>query len=139
MSNLHHLYNAALLAGLTVVQRNRHNWAPGYVPPGRDAAVAQTSINLQLRNPYRWPVQIQARASETQLDFTILGRDAGPMAEVGGAARTSLEPVEIVKVDEHLPHGTRRIINRGRPGVRVAICVPSSMARAPPARTGVTG
>ncbi len=56
------LYNAALLAGLTVVQRNRHNWAPKYVPPGRDAAVAQTDIDLQLRNPYPWPVTIHAQS-----------------------------------------------------------------------------
>ena len=34
------LYNAALLAGLSVVERHPHTIAPKYVPPGRDAAVA---------------------------------------------------------------------------------------------------
>ena len=32
------LYNAALLAGLEIVERHRHAWPPKYIAPGRDAA-----------------------------------------------------------------------------------------------------
>ncbi|MHB8635689.1 MAG: VanW family protein [Fimbriimonadaceae bacterium] len=52
------LYNAALLAGMKIVERNRHRFAPGYVGPGRDAAVAYSSIDLRFANPYGFPVRI---------------------------------------------------------------------------------
>jgi len=115
------LYNAALLAGLSVVQRHRHNWGPGYVPPGRDAAVAQTTIDLQLRNPYPWPVELHTRTSETQLGFTVLGRQPGPITDVAGVTQSTTAPLEIRKTDAQLPHGARRVINHGRSGVRVSI------------------
>jgi vancomycin resistance protein YoaR len=47
------LYNAALLAGLEVLERHPHTIAPSYIAPGRDAAVAQGIADLKLRNPYR--------------------------------------------------------------------------------------
>jgi len=67
------LYNAALLAGLPVLERHCHAFAPHYVPPGRDAAVAQYDIDLQFKNPYPWPIRIQADASETRLNIRIFG------------------------------------------------------------------
>jgi len=115
------LYNAALLAGLSIIERNRHTWAPGYVPPGRDAAVAQGNVDLQLRNPYRWPVRIRARVSEAQIGFSILGPSAGPIAGVSNVIQGNTEPREIVQTDAHLPHGARRLLNRGHPGVRAAV------------------
>lgn len=115
------LYNAALLAGLDVVQRHRHNWGPGYAPPGRDAAVAQTSIDLQLHNPYPWPVQLSAQTSETQIGFTIRGNLSGPVADVTGVTQATTEPLEVLNTDAHLPHGARRVINHGHPGARVSI------------------
>ena len=57
------LYNAALLAGMNIVERNHHRFAPGYVEPGRDAAVAFPSIDLRFANPYRFPLRIATRVS----------------------------------------------------------------------------
>jgi vancomycin resistance protein YoaR len=57
------LYNAALLAGMTIIERNHHRFAPGYVAPGRDAAVAYSSIDLRFSNPYPFPVRIATRVS----------------------------------------------------------------------------
>lgn len=68
------LYNAALLAGLGVVERHRHVFAPHYVSPGRDAAVAYPNIDLRLRNPHPFPVRITARASGDRLDVRLWGR-----------------------------------------------------------------
>lgn len=94
------LYNAALLAGLEVVQRHRHDWAPQYVSPGRDAAVAQMDIDLQLRNPYSWPVEICTDKTDNQrLAVQILGRSRGPMAEITGELQASTLPNEVLKVD----------------------------------------
>lgn len=115
------LYNAALLAGLEIAERNRHTWAPKYAPPGLDAAVAQSGIDLRLRNPYPWPVRIRARIDHRSLGFTIVGRAAGPMASVAGETRATVAPTEVVRSTHALPSGGRRLATHGRPGVRVAV------------------
>ncbi|MHB9133678.1 MAG: VanW family protein [Armatimonadota bacterium] len=115
------LYNAALIAGLQVVERHRHSWAPHYVPPGRDAAVAQRTVDLRLRNPYPTPVRLRVIADDSRIGFEIIGRQSGPVAEVQSAVLSSLPPGDIIKIDNRLPAGQRRIINHGQPGVRVSV------------------
>jgi vancomycin resistance protein YoaR len=115
------LYNAALVAGLEVVERHRHTWAPTYVPPGRDAAVAQFNIDLRIRNPYAWPVRIETIIGDESLGFRVLGADAGPMATIECEPTATVEPVEVVRVDTNLDAGERRQLTRGRPGARVAV------------------
>lgn len=116
------LYNAALLAGLTVVERHRHAWAPTYITPGRDAAVAQTSIDLRLRNPYRQPVKIRTQIiGQSIISISIIGRQRGPQAQVTAKLQARTEPIEIVRIDEKLPPGQRKVLTRGRPGTRVAV------------------
>jgi len=115
------LYNAALIAGLEIVERHRHLWVPSYVPPGRDAAVAQFDIDLRLRNPYPWPVHIEARRGGNKLGFVVVGRARGPMARVATETRDILSPQQLLHPDDHLPIGERHILNPGRPGCRVSV------------------
>jgi vancomycin resistance protein YoaR len=115
------LYNAALLAGLQVLERHRHTWAPKYVPPGRDAAVAQYDIDLRLRNPYPWPVRVVSVSSEGSIGFRIIGRERGPMAQLTGETTALTPPITVTKFDARLSHGRRRVLTRGRPGFRVAV------------------
>lgn len=67
------LYNAVLLAGLPVAERHPHVFAPSYVAPGRDAAVAQYDIDLRFHNPHPWPIRIQARIVGERLDVRLMG------------------------------------------------------------------
>lgn len=115
------LYNAALIAGLEIVERHRHSWVPSYVAPGRDAAVAQYKIDLRLRNPYPWPVELRVDLRGEQLGIRVLGRQKGPMARVEGAARAGIAPAEVIKSDPALHPGQRRVITHGKPGVRATI------------------
>ena len=69
------LYNAALLAGLPVVERHSHVFAPHYVPPGRDAAVAQMTVDLRFRNPYPWPIRIRCSTGGDRLDIRLYGAE----------------------------------------------------------------
>ena len=115
------LYNAALIAGLDVLERHRHTSAPLYVPPGRDAAVAQYTIDLRLRNPYPWPVRIRAPASDQTLAFKIVGPEGGPMAIVEAQPVGTVEPTEVARADADLRPEQRRVTTRGRPGVRVSV------------------
>ena len=115
------LYNAALLAGLEIAERHRHTWAPRYIAVGRDAAVAQYDIDLRLRNPYPWPVTIEASVSADSLAFTVLGRRRGPMAAAEVHVRAVLPSRQVVQLDDQIPAGERHILTRGRPGYRVLV------------------
>jgi vancomycin resistance protein VanW len=65
------LYNSALLAGMEILERHPHRFCPSYIPPGRDAAVAYTSVDLRFRNPYSFPVRVHAmiEADLIRVDF----------------------------------------------------------------------
>ena len=115
------LYNAALLAGLEIVERERHSWAPRYVPPGLDAAVAVSSADLRVRNPYPWPVRLHALLDGEGLGFEIRGGLARPVAAVQGVLEEALPPEQVVQPDSALPRGGRHPAVRGRPGARVSV------------------
>lgn len=113
------LYNAALLAGLDIVERRRHRFAPGYVPPGRDAAVAYDTIDLKFKNPYSVPIRIDGKIDRDHVTFRILGAvklDSRP--EVVQVVRQVREPlvVELRAMGE-----SGRIRNSGKQGYSVTV------------------
>lgn len=61
------IYNAALEAGLEVVERHPHSRVVGYVPPGRDATVSFWRRDLKLRNPHRAPLLLKVRVEGERL------------------------------------------------------------------------
>jgi vancomycin resistance protein VanW len=69
------LYNAALLAALPIVERHPHVFAPRYIAPGQDAAVAYPSIDLRFLNPFPWPLRIRARVYGDRLEVRLFGRE----------------------------------------------------------------
>lgn len=72
------LYNAALLAGMEVSERSPHHFAPTYVEPGRDAAVAFPNIDLVFTNPYDVPVVIHAKVDSNAIRTWITGQVTKP-------------------------------------------------------------
>jgi vancomycin resistance protein YoaR len=93
------LYNAALLAGLPIVERHPHVFAPRYVPPGRDAAVAYPGIDLRFRNPHPWPLRVRVSVEGERLNVRLmmLGADG---------QKPSVAPVRI----------TTHVLSRREPG-----------------------
>ncbi|NLN06602.1 MAG: hypothetical protein GX167_03175 [Firmicutes bacterium] len=55
------VYNAALLAGMEIVERHPHSIRVGYVPPGRDATVTDF-IDFKFRNSTEKFIQIRSGA-----------------------------------------------------------------------------
>jgi vancomycin resistance protein YoaR len=113
------LYNAALLAGMQIVERNRHRFQPSYVPPGRDAAVAFSNIDLRFRNPYSYPVRIEGRVEGARLLISIVGSQKPKQGvEVVSMVRELQSPQTFrVGADE----GRRRIRNSGKTGFEVSV------------------
>lgn len=112
------LYNAALLAGLQIVQRHPHNWAPSYSPVGQDAAVAQTEIDLVVQNPYSYPVRIHSYQQRDGLVMQVLGKDQGPMATMSSHVQAWSQPNTVMRTSHFIPAGSRRVVNKGMPGLR---------------------
>ncbi len=110
------LYNAALLAGMDVTERHRHRFAPSYVAPGRDSAVAFNTIDLKFTNPYDFDVTFRGRVVHDRLEFVFVGAKPLP------------EPIRVQSkiVSAELPRPVRmgegervRIRNSGKAGFEV--------------------
>lgn len=76
------LYNAALLAGLPILERHPHVFAPHYVVPGRDAAVAQYTVDLRFQNPYPWPIRIDAWVRGDRIEVRLVGPERPDVSTV---------------------------------------------------------
>ena len=100
------LYNAALLAGLPVLERHPHVFVPHYIVPGRDAAVAFPGIDLRFRNPNAYPIHIHALARGDRLEVSLTG--AKPPAQKVGIK------TEMLSVSE--PLRLTRVVNRSGSG-----------------------
>jgi len=98
------LYNAALLAGLTILERTHHRFCPSYVAPGRDAAVAYPSIDLKLGNPYKFPIRIHAFVDRDRLRVDLVASNPLP------------EAVTVTSRVEHESHPTTFFLNSGGHG-----------------------
>jgi len=107
------LYNAALLAGLEVKERHPHRFAPSYVPPGRDAAVAFSGVDLRLFNPYDTALTIEAKFEGERLTVAFISSEPLPKWAIQTDVQKFLPPREL-QVDSG---GKRtRVMNKGKPG-----------------------
>lgn len=112
------LYNAALLAGLEIVERHPHTLAPSYIGVGRDAAVAQGIADLKLRNPYPFPCRVVFKVTESRLVCTIYA--LAPAETVRRTVpRCTLTPEIIAATPAPMAKGFRA--QSGRASVRVRL------------------
>ncbi len=93
------LYNAALLANMTVVERHPHAVAVTYIPLGQDATVNYPNLDLKLRNDTQGYIYIRTKAEKGKLTVSIYGKDTG--------TKVRLER----KIEKEIPYETIREIN----------------------------
>ncbi len=113
------LYNAALLSGLTIVERSPHSMAVGYVDPARDAAIAGSYKDLKLRNDYAYPVMIEALTEDGMLYFRIhtSEEDIGNTIELESVVLEEIAPgPPIVTIDEILPPDSYMVTQKAHTG-----------------------
>ncbi len=67
------LYNAALLAGMEIVERDCHSMPSSYCPIGLDATVDYGNIDFRFRNPLDTPVYISAWMEGVDLYVSFYG------------------------------------------------------------------
>jgi len=66
------LYNAAMAAGLEIVERHPHSKEVHYVEKGKDAATSYGSVDLKFKNNFTYPVTINTYISEDTFTAEIL-------------------------------------------------------------------
>lgn len=113
------LYNAALLAGMQIVERNRHRFAPSYVEPGRDAAVAFNTIDLKFRNPYDFPVRIGSTDKNGRVDVQILAPRPLPASPVVMSKIVQVHDPAVFLIGDRQDYG--RLRNSGKAGFEVNV------------------
>ncbi len=92
------LYNAALLAGLPVVERHPHVFVPHYIAPGRDAAVAFPGIDLRFRNSTGAPLRIRAHVRGDRLQVSLVGAGRAPRVSVQTDLLSVSRPQRLTRV-----------------------------------------
>ncbi|MDR3691639.1 MAG: VanW family protein [Fimbriimonas sp.] len=113
------LYNAALLAGMTIVERHRHRFAPGYISPGRDAAVAFSNIDLRFRNPYSFPVRIEG---SQEGDILVIRLVAAESLKTKPQVLTELRQEQDFQTYQiGARSGREHVRNTGKEGCEVAV------------------
>ena len=66
------IYNAALDAGLEIIERNEHQQEVQYAPKGKDAMVNYGTADLKIKNNESYPIKILTNLSENSVDVSIL-------------------------------------------------------------------
>ena len=100
------IYNAALEAGMEIVERHPHSRAVGYVPPGRDATITTWRKDLKLRNPHRLPLLLRIRVAEGRLTAGFWSVTAKPFRVLISSDIIPLEPETVFSTTGRPPHGT---------------------------------
>lgn len=116
------LYNAVLLADLSIEERTPHYRPPGYVPIGQDATVADNLLDFKFKNTLAQNIYIISEVFGNQLVVNIYGKrmEDPPEIYVVSADRRVLEPTTLIKQDPSLDIGKEIVEVEGQKGFIVS-------------------
>ena len=117
------LYNAALLADFSIVERSAHYEPPAYVPLGQDATVADGQIDLKLKNVRPHSVFIRGMVEDGRMEVRIYGKQdtAAPTVRIESSERTVRVSQTLIKQDPTLPLGQEVVESQGSNGFDVTV------------------
>ena len=115
------VYNAALLAGLPIIERHQHTFRVSYAPASRDATIYWGSKDLKFRNNTSGPIYVrtflkserfhvelygvQPVTSEVEISSHVLSRKGGTRSEAFRIIKTSAgATTEKLSSDYYRPH-----------------------------------
>lgn len=114
------VYNAALLAGMEIVERDCHSSPSTYCPIGLDATVDYGNIDFRFRNPHKTPVYIVSWMDGVTLHVSFFGctQPDWDRIEVGSEQTGYENPLTSVgfKEDSNLAKGQYRRVSSGNSG-----------------------
>ena len=116
------LYNAALKAGLTIVERHNHGLPVAYLPPGLDATVAYDYLDLKFKNNLQTNLLIHSNIADNRLNVFLFG-DPKEVQEIKIITRNqkSIPPPVHFRNSKDKPASYREKIQEGKPGISVEV------------------
>lgn len=115
------LFNTALLADLSILERSNHTRPVAYLPIGRDATVVYGALDLRFQNTTGHPLLLWSTVRGLRLAITVYGpaQPRGEVAIIVGERRVIPPPGHTVtRSDPELDAGTT-VIEAAKPGYRV--------------------
>lgn len=111
------LYNAAIRAGLEIVERRNHSLPVSYVPKGQDATFAKGFINFRFKNTTDHHLLISAKVQNGQLTIKLFGNTPeNTYYEIESITKEVLPAANKYVVNSAVPSGSQEIILEGKPG-----------------------
>lgn len=115
------LYNALLLADVSITYRVNHSFPIDYAPLGRDATVATPGPDLKFKNTNSYPIYLVNYTSGNQMISEVYGNvDKHSPIEIYSEILETYEPEKKYVDDPELPEGKEVIEKKGKPGYKVA-------------------
>ncbi|MDF2636186.1 MAG: VanW family protein [Pelosinus sp.] len=115
------LYNAALLADMSIEERTAHFRPPAYVPLGQDAAVADNLLDFKFKNTTDHNIYITTEVLNREIVVQIFGKNNPILSDIRivGTNKKVLEPNTIIKQDPTLELGKEVVEYEGERGFQV--------------------
>lgn len=113
------LFAAAYTAGLDPVEYQPHSRPSTYAPMGFDATVVWPDVDLELRNPFDFPIAVHAVASEGTMRVEILGSHSPREVEIERRVVSRRSFRDRVVEDPTLPMGEQVVSQEGIRGAFV--------------------
>ena len=116
------LFNAVLLADLTVTERTPHSWPSGYVDIGRDATISTGGPNFKFENNTGYDLYVIAEtSSKKKLTISLYGKplyDDRVVKVTSKRVATLPSLGEEILLDRSLPANTRAVYRKARRGTK---------------------
>lgn len=111
------LYNAAVRAGLEIVERRNHSLPVRYLPKGQDATFSKGYINFRFQNTSGHHLLIRAEVKNGQLTVKLFG-DMPENVRYSLESRTTevISPPNKYVINRSLPAGSQQVLVRGKQG-----------------------
>ncbi|WMM25763.1 VanW family protein [Tissierella sp. MB52-C2] len=115
------MYNALLLADLTILERSPHSIPASYVPYGQDAAVSYGYLDLKFRNDFDFPVYTYGKVVGNQVYIYIYGdtRAKNYQVKINPQIVETIPPKVEEIYDGKLSLGEKINVQKGRTGYKV--------------------
>mgnify|MGYP001184942133 CR=1 FL=1 len=111
------LYNAALLAGLDIVERRNHSLAVHYLPTGLDATYAEGYINFKFRNSTGKQLLVRTVVQDKKLTIKLFGTLPDNVEYRTERKEIKVNPPKTVYVaNDQLKLGKQDTVQKGEPG-----------------------
>jgi vancomycin resistance protein YoaR len=116
------MFNAALMAGLPVLERRNHSLHISHYPLGRDATLNWPGTDLKFRNDSPYGIYITSSWTTSSLTFTLWSTSRHYKVSLStSATRNFRSPPTRYEDDPTMPKGTETVEEPGSPGFDVTV------------------